>query len=221
MNLSKILYILIKEELDKSLTNPDSVSFIDKVKKENPDKVTRYRTLIANRGLDFAKQDYVKIDPDTISKNKEKDKSDKRKKTRKSYYDKNKERLKLQAQKRKEEQKRADDEEDEFMFNAIITEPKRIKELCRKFVGFLPSNFPEQVDKITGNMKISSVAPDGTVLGAKITGKDDAYYILLGHYMAKFEDKYKEKIPDPIENEDFYDELDIMMYGKFGDDIEF
>lgn len=59
------------------LKNKDNEDFLNKVKKENPDKYTMFVNILGNKGLETAKFKYKIYDPEFIKKEKEKEKAEK------------------------------------------------------------------------------------------------------------------------------------------------
>ena len=59
------------------LKNKDNEDFLNKVKKENPDKYSMFINILGNKGLETAKLKYEIYDPEFIKKEKEKEKTEK------------------------------------------------------------------------------------------------------------------------------------------------
>lgn len=59
------------------LKNKDNEDFLNKVKKENPDKYSMFIDILGNKGLETAKLKYEIYDPEFIKKEKEKEKAEK------------------------------------------------------------------------------------------------------------------------------------------------
>jgi hypothetical protein len=192
-DLQKIISGFIKEAFE-DLRTTESKEFLDKVKQENPEQIVRFLSLIKNKGLEIAKEKYIEIDPEVLKQKKVELSKEKAKESRKDWYERNKERIKKQ---RAEKKKESEEQEILSRINQI--------ELIREFVAFLPNEFPEQVKKLIGKYTNSF---------------DSAYYMLLGAYTKKFEEKtgkYIDLYGDSFD-EDIFEE---MMYGKFGEEIEF
>lgn len=208
MKISQLRQI-IKEEIENILreinVNPDSpevAQFLDKVRSENPDKLAKFRSLVYNKGLETALDSYQEFDPAVIQQNKMLAAKEKTRQNKRAWYDKNKDRI--------NREKKAKEE------NAI-------KYAIEDFVSFLPDNFPEQWQKLNNSERFGDQPIDAN------------YYMLLGAYIGKYDTivapgEYGDpnkfiSAGDFIEkyiNEEPYDEYFYrLMYGKYGDEIEF
>lgn len=197
-----ILRVKNLNEEKTELFSPETEIFLDKVKKENPDKVSRFRGLISNRGLEAAKEIYKEIDPEEIKNKKKLISKEKKNLKKREWYAKNK-------NSNKQLKKYANHDLDDIerqTYNINLSE-KEIKDIIHNFVEFLPSNFPQAWQKLNTN-------------GGPIDGN---YYMLIGAFIKKFDDKFG--MGDTLQkyiNKEPYDEyFETLMYGKFGNEIEF
>lgn len=204
-NEKKALELELKElvEAKFDLEIPEVEEFLNKVKLENPEELSRLRSIIKNKGLESAKERYKQIDPEVIAQRRIGLSKEKSKETRKRWYEKNKEKIKQQKALNIQRRKQADEEDAELLMHQLDI-PRKQKELARKFVAFLPEDFPQQVEKLI---------PKYT------NAYDSAYYMLIGAYDKKFEDSTS--IIIDFDNEYFEEAFEEMMYGRFGEEIEF
>ncbi|MCK9415794.1 hypothetical protein M0Q97_03940 [Candidatus Dojkabacteria bacterium] len=68
---------ILEFKLYDLLKNKDNEDFLNKVKKENPDKYSMFIDILGNKGLETAKLKYEIYDPEFIKKEKEKEKTEK------------------------------------------------------------------------------------------------------------------------------------------------
>lgn len=120
------------------LKDPENAKFLDRVKKENPDLYSKFLNLVGNKGLEKAKERYVKYDPEFVKLRKEKEEEEKREREREKRAIRNFELYKENEKEIRELENILDDSELKIIANKIKATPlldKLFGNLKKQYVG--------------------------------------------------------------------------------------
>lgn len=179
------------------LKDPENEKFLNKVKTENPDLYTRFLNLVANKGLDVAKEKYVQYDPDVVKARLEKEKKEKE----------------LQKKLgRKEYSKRVDQEALEFWSKEIeeieeVISNSILKELDKKLMKNknIESHLKNATKKYTNNFKLLLKKPQRIGWEIRTNVKTDSLTYSVYSFM-------ENRLTNIINISQYYDQTEKKLF---------